>query len=444
MKSMQKIKRNLPLVAMIGILFATGVAFANMFEKQLNIGIPVALGEDGEDTEDKEDEEDEKEDEEDNDRDEEDNEEDEKDSEDEDENEEQEKSRTRTYTQTRTQAQENDSEENEDARESEKDSAEDANEIAKDIKELNEDISKVEMRIGVLAANGFSVESFDTALAEVKSLAAEAQAQAVSNFKGAERMMETAEHKLERLEKLVKMSLKDDDEDEESTEEAIEEIQELKRDLAKVEARIIAASAAGIDVSSYNIIISDVKALLAQAEEKLAAGNFVEAESIAELASKKLDRMDDAVEDFDEDEEDDDVAKEYKNEVAQFIHNLKAIGEMEGGIGEQVRVVAQAQNDSENEVEDSIKEIEDRHGFVEFLVGPKYGSIAQIKAVIAENEARIKVLNDLSGQITDPAVKTVFQDQITILSQQNANLQKFVADTEDGISLFGWLVKMFS
>ena len=442
---MQKIKRNLPLVAMIGILFATGVAFANMFEKQLNIGVPVALGEDGEDTEDKEDEEDEREDEEDNDRDEEKDEEDEKDSEDEDENEEQEKNRTRAYTQTRTQTQENDSEEDEDAREAEKDSAEDANEIAKDIKELNKDISKVEMRISVLAANGFFVESFNTALAEVKGLAAEAQAQAVSNFKGAERMMETAEHKLERLEKLVKMSLKDDDEDEESTEEAIEEIQELKRDLAKVEARISVASAAGIDVSSYSTIIADVKALLAQAEEKLAAGNFVEAESIAELASKKLDRMDDAVEDFDEDEEeDDDVAKEYKNEVAQFIHNLKAIGEIEGGIGEQVRVVAQAQNDSENEVDDSIKEIEDRHGFVEFLVGPKYGSIAQIKAVMAENEARIKVLTDLSGQITDPAVKTVFQDQITILSQQNANLQKFVADTESGISLFGWLVKMFS
>ena len=281
---------------------------------------------------------------------------------------------------------------------------------------------------------------------EVKSLVSQVEAQAATDPKGAENILETAKRQLERLERLVKISLKDDDEDEESIEEATEEIDELKRDIAKVEAEINAAAAAGIDVTIYKAVLADAQVLLAQAEEKLSAGFFIEAESLAELASKKLDRIDDIVDDLDEEDdenEDDDVAKEYKNEVAQFVHNLKTIGELEGGIGQQVRVVAQAQNDSEVEVEESIADINDRSEFVKFIIGPKYGSIAEMGDVITENQARIKSLTDLMNQVTDPTIRLALQDQITILSQQNANLQSFVSESESGFSLLGWLVRLF-
>lgn len=432
---MQKLKHNLYLVMIIAILFVSGLSFAKVFNTQGTLlGSPVSADED----EDREEEEDDQEDDSDNDRD-----EDGKDNEEEDEDEnEQRATRTRTGAQVRTQEVED-----EDENEVDEEENEDVDDLKEDISELNQDIQKVELKISVLAANGIAIDSFNNSLAEVRGLVAQANAWSISNPKGAEDVLKNAEHKLKRLEKIVKMSLKDDDEDEESTEEAIEEIGELKRDIAKIEAELNTASASGIDVSGYRTILNDVKDLLSQAEEKLTAGNYVEAEALAELADKKLDRIDDAIEDLDEDDEDDDneeVAKEYKNEVAQFVHNLKAIGEIEGGIGQQVRVVAQAQNDSESEVEDSIKDIDDRSDLVEFLIGPKYGSIAEIKTIIAENQTRVGVLTDLMNQLTDPAMKSVLQDQITILNQQNTNLQKLVAENESGFSLFGWLARLLS
>ncbi|MFA4817523.1 MAG: hypothetical protein WC608_02215 [Parcubacteria group bacterium] len=445
---MQKLKKNLPLVVIIGILFATGMVFANAFNSQkglTRLGTPVAFGDDDDD---KEDEADDKEDEDDNDRDEDENDrEDEDKNDNEDENDDQDEQRTtRTGTQVRTQ--EADDDDDEDENEIDEDENEDADELKEDISELNEDIQKVESRINVLASNGVSVDAFRNNLNEVKGLVAQAEAQAVSNPKGAEDILESAEHKLERVEKLVKMFLKDDDEDEESVEEAIEEISELKRDIAKVETRLNLASSRGIDVSAYRTILNDVKEMLVQAEAKLSAGNYVEAESLAELADKKLDRIEDIFEDDDEDddedEDEDEVAREYKNEVAMFVHNLKTIGEIEGGIGQQVRVVAQGQNDSQAKVENSINDVNSRSGFAKFLIGPKYGSIAEIQTAITENQTRIKVLTDLTNQMTDPAVKMVLQDQITILNQQNANLQNFVEGSESGVSLFGWLMKMFS
>lgn len=443
---MQKLKHNIHLVMIIAILFVTGLSFASFFRAQGNLlASPVSAEDD-----DESDSEDDREDEEDNDRDED---EDERDNDDEDDNDndnededndedEQQTTRTRTTTQVRTQEVDDDEDENE--VDEDEDENEDAEELKEDIDELNEDIQKVEFRINVLASNGISVDAFQNSLSEVKGLVSQAQSQSVSSPKGAEDILETAEHKLERVEKLVKMMLKDDDEDEESTEEAMEEISELKRDIAKIESRLNLASSRGVDVSSYRTILSDAKEMLAQAEAKLSAGNYIEAESLAELADKKLDRIDDIFEDDDEDEDEDEVAKEYKNEVAQFVHNLKTIGEIEGGIGQQVRVVAQAQNDSQPKVESAITNANDRNGFVKFLIGPKYGSIAEVQTAIVENQTRIKVLTDLTNQMTDPAVKQVLQDQIKMLTQQNSNLQKFVTESQEGISLFGWLMKMFA
>lgn len=439
---MQKLKHNIHLVMIIAILFMTGLSFASFFRSQGNLlATPVSADDDedngGNDENDREDDSDNDRDEDESDR------EDEEKNDNDDENDDQDERRTiRTGTQVRTQEADD-----EDENEVDEDENEDADDLKENVSELNQDIRKVELKISVLSANGFAVDSFNSSLAEVKGLAAQANAWSVSNPKGAEDILETAEHKLERLEKLVKMSLKDDDEDEESTEEAIEEISELKRDITKIEAELNTASASGIDVTSYRTILNAVKELLSQAEEKLTAGNYIEAEALAELADKKLDRIDDVIEDLfedDDDEDEDDTAEEYKNEVALFVHNLKELGEIEGGIGQQVRVVAQAQNDSEDEVENSIKDIDDRSDLVEFFIGPKYGSINEVKTAIVENQTRIKVLTDLANQMTDLAVKQVLQDQITMLTQQNANLQKFVAKNESKISIFGWLVRLFA
>jgi hypothetical protein len=444
MKTMKKTKKFSSLVVIIGILFVSGLTFANAFRSGgSKLGVPTVLG-DEEESDDEKDEVDS--DSEDRDGgDEIDKEDDERDNEDEDNDEEKstEVRRVRTTTQRTTlQNQESD---NEDGDQEENDNEDgDENDLQEEIQDLNKDIRKVESKISVLSANGVVVTAFTPVLAEVKSLAIQAQTAVTAKSAEAEILIETADKRLERLEKLVKMTLGDEDENDDDN-DAVEEIQDLAKDIAKIEVNLNSASERGVDVSAMKLSLNVVKDLLSQAKDKATAGDLAGAEALTEVADKKLETLKHAMElAFGDDEEDGDEADEYKSEVAQFVHNLKEIGEIEGGIGQQVNVVAQAQNDSIAKVETSIDEINDRGGFVKFLVGPNYGSIAEIQTAITENQTRIKVLTGLVAQVTDPVVKQVLQDQIKNFQQENTRLQTFVTESESSVSLFGWLVKMFS
>lgn len=440
---MQKLKKNLPLVAIIGILFATGMVFADAFNPQKSLtklGVPVALGEDDEhDSEeaDSEKDDDDEKDEVDNK-----NESDHEDGDKEDDEDSTEVRRSRSAAQGTTLKQEDDEDDEADENDNEDG---DENDAQEEIQDLNKDIAKVESKISVLGANGANVDSFRATLAEVKDLASQASTKLVSAPKEAEALIETADHKLERLSKLVKMTLGDEDENDDDN-DAAEEIQDLAKDVAKMEVKLNALSDRGVDVSSLKLSLNSVKELLSQAKDKAATGDLAGAEALTEVADKKMETLEHAMELAygDDDEEDEDEADEYKNEVASFVHNLKEIGDIDGGIGQQVRVVAQAQNDSAPKVEESIDDINDRSEFVKFLIGPKYGSIAEIQVAIAENQTRIKVLTDLVSQVSDPAVKQVLQGQIKQFQQENVRLQSFVTESDSGISLFGWLMKIFA
>lgn len=438
---MQKLKNNFPLVAIIGILFATGMVFTDAFNSQKSLsilGVPVVLGEDDEDKVEKKDAEDEKdkvkdrEDEKDN--------EDAKDSEDEKDEIKTKKNRMST---TGQKIEDNDEDEVDETDEVDEEDG-DENDAQEEIGDLNKDIKKVESKINVLGANGVNVDSFRTALSEVKDLASQAQAKLVSAPAEAESLIESADNKLERLEKLVKMTLSDEDENDDNN-DATEEIQDLAKNVAKMEVKLNALSGRGVDISSFKISLSNIKDLLSQAKEKAIAGDLAGAEALTEVADKKLETLEHAMELAyrDDDKEDRDEANEYKNEVASFVHNLKEIGYMDSGISKQVSVVAQAQSASSVKVENSIKDIKSRGGLAKFFIGPKYGSIAEVQTAITENQTRIKVLTDLITQITDPVVKQVLQDQVKQFQQENTRLQAFITENESGVSLFGWLMKMF-
>lgn len=443
---MRKFRKFPSLVVILGILFVTGLTFTNAFRSGSNkLGVPTVLGD--EEGDDEKDEIENRDSEGDNEKEEiesRDSEDAEKDNEDGDSDEEKitEVKKVRTATQ-RTTLQKRESDD-EDGDQKENDNK-DKNDLQEEFQDLTKDIGKVESRLSILSANGVVVAAFTPMLAEIKTLAVQAQTAIMAKSPEAEALFETVDHKLERLNKLVKMTLGDKDENDDDN-DATEEIQDLAKKVAKIEVALNAASGRGVDVSVMKLSLNEVKDLLNQARDKVTAGDLTSAETLAEVADKKLETLKHSMElAFGDDEEDDgDEADEYKSEVASFVHNLKEIGGIEGGIGQQVSEVAQAQNATVAKVESSIDNINSRNAFMKFLIGPKYGSIAEIQTAIIENQTRIKVLSDLTNQLTDPAVKQVLQDQVAILTQQNANLQKFVIENQDGFSVFGWLAKLFS
>lgn len=446
---MPALKRHVYFVSIIAILFVTGLSYVNAFRGQSSLLTPTVSADEEEDDQKEVDEKDSDEDKKDV---KESDDEDEKDDEEENENEDDERkveykkanaTSRGTSINTRSIAKEEaeDDEEEGDVEEGDKD--DDKEELLEKIGEISKDLSKVEFKIGILSANGIQVANFTPILADVRAMVGQATEKMSTAPAEVENILETAEHKLERLEKLVKVELDDEDEDEDES-DAAEKIRELANDIAKIEGKLNLAVQEGADVATLKLAFGEVKDLLNQAQEKMNAGDLAGAEVLAKMGDKKLESLEHSLETvFDDEDKDEEDAGRYKSEVAQFVHNLKNIAEIEGGIGQQVNAIAQTQNDSALRVENAMADVDSRNGFTQFLIGPKYKSIAEIENAIKENQASIKVLSDMVAQITDPAVKQVLQNQIVFLNQQNTTLQSFINQSEDGFSMFGWLTKLF-
>jgi len=138
-----------------------------------------------------------------------------------------------------------------------------------------------------------------------------------------------------------------------------------------------------------------------------------------------------------------DKARENMSEVAKAVEELiRSAERMEDpGIGEQVRVIAQAQGESEDKTNQAIDEAEDRGGFAKFFIGANFGALNKIKQEMVQNENRIRELERLKNQLQDEAEQQEIQEQIRLLQEKNQQLSNYLEEETSGFSLFGWLFR---
>lgn len=158
------------------------------------------------------------------------------------------------------------------------------------------------------------------------------------------------------------------------------------------------------------------------------------------------------VEDEDDDESDDNTtstgrerSEEHRSTVANFVHSLLDVAEREeGGIGEQVRVVAKEQNDSATATAQAIEKVEKRSKIKTFLFGSDYKNLGALRSEIVKTRNRVDQLNRIIGNIQNASDTAELQAQIQSLEQEQIKLDNFIKTNESKISLFGWLVKLFN
>jgi len=138
------------------------------------------------------------------------------------------------------------------------------------------------------------------------------------------------------------------------------------------------------------------------------------------------------------------TAREHMSIVARKVEELLTLRTTKGGIGEQVRQIAQEQNQSQAETQTQLNNIASKSGVLKKLFGPDYRAIRNLNRVIEQNQLRIQQLEQLANQVENQADKTKIQETIQILIAQNTALQDLVNAEENAGSLFGWLVKLFS
>lgn len=136
------------------------------------------------------------------------------------------------------------------------------------------------------------------------------------------------------------------------------------------------------------------------------------------------------------------VADEHRSTVSLFVQSLLNVANRDqGGIGAQVKVIAQAQNDSEKSTDEAIQKLEHRSSFKTFFVGTDYTSIGEIRSEMQVTANHINQLKTLADRTTDASVKAELQAQITLMEKEQLQLEAFLKAHESQFSLFGWLFK---
>ena len=138
------------------------------------------------------------------------------------------------------------------------------------------------------------------------------------------------------------------------------------------------------------------------------------------------------------------IAETHRSVVATFVKNLLSVADREGGIGEQVRVIAQQQNDSKTKILEEIDTVEKRSKIKTFFLGTDYKNLGALRSEMVKTRNRIEQLKRLVEKTTVEEDKTILQDQIKALELEQTKINDFITKNESEFSLFGWFVKLFN
>ncbi len=137
-------------------------------------------------------------------------------------------------------------------------------------------------------------------------------------------------------------------------------------------------------------------------------------------------------------------AEAHRSTVAAFVKSLLAVADREGGIGKEVREVAQSQQDSASTTATAIAKVESKGKLSTFFFGTDYKSLGDLRNELVTTQNNIDKLEKLADQAWYTGNKAELEAQIKALEESKAEITAFIEAREDTFSLLGWAVKWFS
>ena len=135
-------------------------------------------------------------------------------------------------------------------------------------------------------------------------------------------------------------------------------------------------------------------------------------------------------------------SQQRMSQVSNAVQEMIQIAERNSGIGQQIKTIAQAQNQNQIKLEESLGKVQNRSGFVKFFVGPNYGEINNAQKIIEQNREQIQQLNQTMSQIANQSDQQTLTEQIKILEQSNIDIESALRNSEKGFSLLGWAFRL--
>lgn len=137
-------------------------------------------------------------------------------------------------------------------------------------------------------------------------------------------------------------------------------------------------------------------------------------------------------------------AETRRSQVANAVQAMLAVADRDGGIGEQVRTIAQEQEKNFEDVEAGLEKIQNRNKFIRFILGADYKEIKKAKDLLEQADNGTQELTRLRDQVHDSVDQAAMQEQLQTLSQIRDQVQAKLDEAQKGFSLFGWLARLFN
>ncbi len=137
-------------------------------------------------------------------------------------------------------------------------------------------------------------------------------------------------------------------------------------------------------------------------------------------------------------------AEMHRSEVASLVKSLLSLADRQGGIGAEVRVVAQEQSASATTTAAAIEKAEKKGKISTFLFGSDYKSLGELRSSMTVTTNSIERLTNLLDRTIGSSDKAELQLQIDALKATQAEVSAFIETKESSFSLFGWLIKPFA
>jgi hypothetical protein len=133
----------------------------------------------------------------------------------------------------------------------------------------------------------------------------------------------------------------------------------------------------------------------------------------------------------------------HRSVVATFVQSLLSVADREGGIGQEVRAIAQQQNVAKDRASDLINAVESRNKVKTFFIGTSYQNLGELQSQMVQTRNQLEQLKQLAAKVENEEDKTQLQNQIQTLEQEQTRINDFITKNESKFSLFCWAVKLF-
>jgi len=140
----------------------------------------------------------------------------------------------------------------------------------------------------------------------------------------------------------------------------------------------------------------------------------------------------------------DNQGEQNRSRVANAVQEMLGVADRNGEVGQQIRTVAQNQEQNQQEMEVELNKAKGRSGIVKLFIGPNYKELKKVENRLENHNKNLEELKKLRNQITDDVDKNIMEQQIQVMEQVQVELENEVADEKKGASLFGWLFRWFA